>query len=374
MYIYIYTHTYVCVCKLLFIGNQRLYFSLRYKVKCKCVMGSEIRENSQDQKKNRWRYFKRAGQRILYDDSDLVKTLPCRYQEYSLKDGTDYVPLNLTYSELNSIKSFEKSHSNQTDRTSDPHPLELNSDEEDKSDGIEYAFWQRKSKEYNERLGREPSNVNLWLEFVRFQDKSYTHLFSEDKKDEKKRRVTSKALAERKISILDSAIKKNVRSLELNFERLVVGQDVWDDKKIKQEWSSLIVNFPNKMEVWLRYLAFTQTHFTSFTLPSVVKAFAKCTEKLQQIKSGVFLTHAPPQNLEKCLVDVTLQMAYVWKQAGYMERSIALFQALIEFNLFAPGHAHHRDVTLEARLAMFEPFWDSRAPRYVVRSCQYLFI
>lgn len=233
----------------------------------------------------------------------------------------------------------------------------------------EYEMWQGKAKQYNERLGKEPFNTALWLEFVRFQDDSYKILYQggdggdKTNPEEKKHKVTQKALAERKISILDSAIKKNIRSLELYFERLEIGKDFWDDKKLKQEWDTLVFNFPNKIDVWHRYLAYVQTHFTSFSLASAVRTFGKCTEKLQNMRDGVFITHAAPPDIGKCLVDVATQLAHVWRQGGHMERSVALFQALVELNLFCPKHLTAKDVPMEARLALLEPFWDSRAPR-----------
>lgn len=44
-----------------------------------------------------------------------------------------------------------------------------------------------------------------------------------------------------------------------------------------------------------------------------------------------------------------------------MERAVATFQAMIEFNLFCP----HKllDLSLEDRIAVFESFWDSGVSR-----------
>jgi hypothetical protein len=59
---------------------------------------------------------------------------------------------------------------------------------------------------------------------------------------------------------------------------------------------------------------------------------------------------------------VFLQFCYFLKQAGFAEKSIALFQALIEFNYSMPA------VLLSAprveQVALFEPFWDSCVPRF----------
>jgi hypothetical protein len=45
-----------------------------------------------------------------------------------------------------------------------------------------------------------------------------------------------------------------------------------------------------------------------------------------------------------------------------VERSVACFQALIEFNLFCP--AEYLKYSLSQKLKKFEVFWDSEMPRF----------
>lgn len=342
-----------------------------YKMKMRGILG-DLKQNIGKPKKRALRYFRKSAQPSLYADSTFIKRLPTCNRDDEDKDA-GYIPVQLTFEEAKLIKKeTQPSHADPLgiydSKTQEYlHGIGGPDQEENTIQDAEYEYWQNQAKAFNERLGKEPTNVSLWLEFVHFQDKAHVHLFCNEEtseKNEKKKKMNQRALAERKISILDTAIKKNIKSTELQFERLDIGQHIWDDKKLKHEWGTFLFNFPNKIKVWHQYLSFSQTHFTSFNLSSVVKTFAKCTERLQQIESGTFLTHAAPPNIGKCMIDVAVQLAHVWRQAGFMERSIALFQALIEFNLFSPAHARDKNMTLEARLAFFEPFWDSRAPRF----------
>ena len=66
--------------------------------------------------------------------------------------------------------------------------------------------------------------------------------------------------------------------------------------------------------------------------------------------------------IEDEIVNNTIKVANLWARAGYRERSIALFQATIELNLFSPKFPG--SYSLEDRLATFEPFWDSGVPRF----------
>lgn len=306
-----------------------LYYS--YKMKTKGELGysnskGDLKKEKPVDKKRRTkgrRYFRRSAQAKLFSDGVRIKPLledgvqhgMPKIQHGMPKIQRDYVPLQPTYTEANkmarSVHSSEVRPLGIHDPITEQYLLGIGSidDEEvmQSSQDIECEYWKKQSKEYNEKLGKQPSNVSLWLEFVRFQDKAYRYIFQDsasDKNDDRKSRKNLKALTERKISILDTAIKKNMRSLDLQFERLEVGQDIWDDKKLKQEWDTLIFNFPNQMRVWYQYIIFMQTHFTSFSLSSVGRTYARCTERLNQMKLGTFLTHSPPPNLGKCLVDV----------------------------------------------------------------------
>lgn len=53
-----------------------------------------------------------------------------------------------------------------------------------------------KNKMFNRQLGEDPGNVDLWLQFVKHQD--FTHMKS-----------TKTQIAERKMNILDKALKEN---------------------------------------------------------------------------------------------------------------------------------------------------------------------
>ena len=60
--------------------------------------------------------------------------------------------------------------------------------------------------------------------------------------------------------------------------------------------------------------------------------------------------------------NVVIKLWHLWTRAGHRERSVALFQALMELNLNAPefpGYFSSQD-----KLASFERFWESSVPRF----------
>ncbi|KAJ8307993.1 hypothetical protein KUTeg_012867 [Tegillarca granosa] len=66
-------------------------------------------------------------------------------------------------------------------------------------------------------------------------------------------------------------------------------------------------------------------------------------------------------SIDKKPKDNFVQYCHFLKQCGYMERAVATFQAMIEFNLFCPHKLH--DLSLEDKIAVFESFWDSGVSR-----------
>ena len=113
----------------------------------------------------------------------------------------------------------------------------------------------KRSKEFNEKLAANPKDEKLWMSFVEFQDEAYVHLFNEEKLSkiqDKSSKATNKALIERKISLLDSAIQKNPHSIDLQCERLRIGEHIWENEELSKQWGTLVYNFPNNMEVWNR--------------------------------------------------------------------------------------------------------------------------
>jgi hypothetical protein len=65
------------------------------------------------------------------------------------------------------------------------------------------------------------------------------------------------------------------------------------------------------------------------------------------------------RELEMRLLDIFVQLCTFEKQAGYMERGVAYFQALLEFNFFCPPNI----IDYSGQMRSFANFWESEAPR-----------
>lgn len=238
------------------------------------------------------------------------------------------------------------------------------------TDTIKLHEVQQKTKEFNERLRQEPNNVRLWLDFVEFQNVSYEDSSFGDGSQKKKKAsknviLKQKALIEKKLAILKAAIDKNPQSIELAVKRLDLSKEILDTSTLDRQWQELIFIFPRNLDLWQHYLRFVCTHFASFSLTKSLKAFRTCFHKLKNLQGHSFtstIAQERPPDLEAHMLEILSQLAHFLAKAGFREKAVGLFQAMIELNLFSPDFPGY--YSLEDRLALFEPFWDSGVARF----------
>jgi len=205
------------------------------------------------------RYFLKKVVKSLLLDSTVVIPFKEISSDNNLLNQC-YVPMKLTYCEALKVSSSNKSTSclpedSQNLDDADEQPILEEKSEIASSNDTEYSYWMKRSKEFNEKLSKYPNDEQLWLCFVKFQDEAFIHLFHEEKSSkvrEKSSKATNRALLERKISLLDSAIQKNPSSIILQCERLRIGEHYWEYEELLKQWATLVYNFPNNMEVWNR--------------------------------------------------------------------------------------------------------------------------
>ena len=252
---------------------------------------------------------------------------------------------------------------------------------------IELNEIQTKTREFNAKLRENPTDEQLWLDYVSFQDVALGNAYfnatkqEESEKEHKKDKQTEKAgnvllrnraIIEKKLSILKTASEKNPRSILLAVERLKLSKEIYDNATLDRQWKELIFMFPGNVEVWKHYLCFAASHFTTFSVSKIARSYKNYFLKLKQMHgqghqqfyelSNSNLGQISGKQIENEMVSLLIRLANLWSRAGYREKTIALFQALVELNLFSPQFPG--SYSLEDRLATFEPFWESGAPRF----------
>ena len=175
--------------------------------------------------------------------------------------------------------------------------------------------------------------------------------------------LKQKALVEKKLSILKVALEKNPKSIKLAVKRLALSREILDTHTLDRQWQELIFLFPRNFDLWHHYLSFMGTHFTNFTVGKITKAHHTCMERLKAVQFQSFTSFDDkPEGLEDHMMRVFVGYVHFLERSGFREKAIALFQAMVEMNLYSPEFPGY--YSLDDRLAMFGQFWESGVPRF----------
>ncbi|KAF2461747.1 NRDE-2, necessary for RNA interference-domain-containing protein [Lineolata rhizophorae] len=223
----------------------------------------------------------------------------------------------------------------------------------------------QRNSELTRQTNENPTALMPWLELIDHQE-AMIRIGSSTTRSELSS-SEKRALADIRISIAESALSKigsdKNHQVQLHLRILEEAPMFWESRKLASRWKDVTMLYPDNTEVWNRYLSFLQTSFVGFKFFDCVEAYKKC---LGVLKASIISATSRPQLL-RLQVYVLVRLTSMMDDAGYVELSLAIWQALIEFHLFRPdaktlSDRHHPsdDVYLDH----FENFWDSEAPRF----------
>ena len=230
------------------------------------------------------------------------------------------------------------------------------------------SFLMKQAALYNTQLLDNPHDIQLWEEFIKFQDEALVwgklpmSQQDDDGKVSGSLRQQKLALNERKIAIYERALEKNPLSEELLVGHLRLVQEVWDTERLVKQWKDIVFKQPNRSLLWLKYIEFCQSRFSFYRSSSQIALYQKAISTLSLILDRSLLSHRPEQGAESKLLVVFILYCYYLKHSGFVEKAIALFQALIEFNLSTPDDLFACEKVKDRR-DIFEMFWDEGVAR-----------
>uniref|UniRef100_UPI0037E6FD03 nuclear exosome regulator NRDE2 n=1 Tax=Semicossyphus pulcher TaxID=241346 RepID=UPI0037E6FD03 len=223
-----------------------------------------------------------------------------------------------------------------------------------------------RTEEFNRRLREQPADTQLWINFIRYQDELSATAFGGEEEQQgsdlvERRKSSYRAVLEKKLSIADRAIATNPSCIDLQLERLRICQELWEPSLLAKEWKKLVFLHPNSGPLWRKYLLFTQSYFSNFTVSKVNSAYGKCLSTLSAVRDGSMVSHPAQPGIEEDMLDIFTQQCHFLRQSGHSEKAISLFQAMIDFTFFKPDGV--QKMSTKQQVEFFEPFWDSGEAR-----------
>ncbi|KAJ5733577.1 hypothetical protein N7493_002363 [Penicillium malachiteum] len=197
-----------------------------------------------------------------------------------------------------------------------------------------------------------PDDVSAWLRFIDHQD-----VLIPGSHDESRNltRAEQHSLADKKLFIYEKALRKVGQSVQkdrLLLGRLQVGAQIWDRRKVLDQWKATLRENPEFIGLWVKYLDFFQADSPNFILHQCIAAHM---ESLRIISSA----RSRDTGNSLAQVYVFLRLTILYRDAGYNELAVGLWQALFEFSYFKPESVKNVDDALSS----FNDFWESETTR-----------
>ncbi|OJD30745.1 uncharacterized protein BKCO1_560005 [Diplodia corticola] len=233
----------------------------------------------------------------------------------------------------------------------DDSDLEYASDDMDAGSHTDFFS---ETKERNVLLTRRvqdhPNDLQAWLDLVEHQE-SMLRIGSSDTHRQLKSSELH-ALASLRFDIYQRALKA------LQSERLVVGL-MEESSRIHQReehfsrWKQALSDNRESTTLWMKYLDALQTNLSEFHFENCRSKFLECLK---------IISKSTTKEAQQLRVYIFLRLTSLMKHAGYHERAVALWQALLEIQLFRPTY---EDNTPNSTILQdFEEFWESECPRF----------
>ncbi|KAF9695339.1 hypothetical protein EKO04_006680 [Ascochyta lentis] len=196
-----------------------------------------------------------------------------------------------------------------------------------------------------------PQHLQPWLDLIEHQepmmrlDRAVEELTTSDKQN----------LADVRIATYEEALRKigdsEASQIELQKKLLQEAQRHWDGAKLANKWQHVLKKHPHSVALWFGYLDFAQSTFARFKYEDCRAVFCQALAALEATNGSNQSTTLQVQ------LHLFVRLTRMVQEAGYQELALAVWQAILEFNLLAPRH-----LTAD-KLQQFEEFWESEAPR-----------
>ncbi|KAI0004208.1 DUF1740-domain-containing protein [Russula compacta] len=228
-----------------------------------------------------------------------------------------------------------KHHGSDSDSSSASAASDSNDDDDD--DGIIFPSNHEMMRSLEEQLSKDPSSVSTWLSLLSL---SLSQVPAASKN-------ASKVRSEITLSVLGRALPtlpEGPSSTRIRLRYLHAGEELWTSEKLSQEWErALSTGDINIFLAWFDWRIRNGSEGVEGILKGATRVLALAVSELERLRIFWRLTCA-------------------LRQAGFIERSMALFQAQADLAGFhCPLEISQ--IPLEEQMSNLEEYWDLEAPR-----------
>ncbi|ENN72623.1 hypothetical protein D910_02209 [Dendroctonus ponderosae] len=191
----------------------------------------------------------------------------------------------------------------------------------------------RRTAHFNRNLTDNPTDVQMWLKYVEFQDTVYQFEKSYRKGSIAK---AQRVLAERKISILDKALTNNQGNEQLLRERLRVAVSAFPADELQTQLKTVIEKEKDNIVLWQGYIEATQCSMAHCNSPAVLALYIECLSTMHKLRRT---TVSEKYIFEQGILRTLFQCGLFLKQAGLFEQLWTVLKMYLELNLTSSNKA-----------------------------------
>lgn len=186
-----------------------------------------------------------------------------------------------------------------------------------------------KIKEFNERLGEDPENVDLWLDYINFEDRD------DDFESAKGGRDLETMKYQRKLAIVEKALEKNSSSKELLKKKLYFMSELVPTDQYSEQLEKMLNKDSGNIIIWQALISATRSSVSICTAPKILKLYTKCFDTLHKWPRG------SQKNYDDCLLEMLHQCLLLQRHTGLWEQMWEILRLNLTFNLNISKTPHH---------------------------------
>ncbi|KAI8459216.1 NRDE-2, necessary for RNA interference-domain-containing protein [Phakopsora pachyrhizi] len=222
----------------------------------------------------------------------------------------------------------------------------------------------RKKSELERKIRKEPSDIETWLELVSLQDEMKelglvglrARAVELDQEDVRRH---AQGTSDVKLSYLKQALVTNPENeaLLLAYMRAFCDQPDVDPAK---EWRRILELHPKITGLWIAFVDWKQSDAATMNVNQMVEVYEELISRLAERAEDTHISGRERNEFEQNLIYLFHRCAVMLRQAGYSEKAMAAFQAIIEINFMGSVDMPN---SINEIIEDFEAFWDSEVPR-----------
>lgn len=201
----------------------------------------------------------------------------------------------------------------------------------------------RKIREFNIQLRNNPYDLALWMQFACYQDEAIAltrrrvrlHLLHPEG-ESLCHQISSAIIAEKKISILSSALKFHPKSEELVCQLLQLTSVLSSPSECNEKYQAALSRLSHSFPLWKSYWSYTKSTFGEFSCEKMRGAYEGGLRAIRaniQERSSLFVQ---TDKAEEEMVAVFLLSVQFDLQSGHAEKAIAKMQVRNENDRLSP--------------------------------------